>query len=296
MEGYSVIRNRPQPLPMEQAVRRVREMSTLPQVALHIMEMVRDPSASAGKLTAVVENDPPLCARLLRCVNSAAYGLRYRITTVQRAVAYVGFKTVRNLAMAATIADVFKRDAQIGPYRRVGLWQHMVAVAVGARMAARRCGLPEFEEAFLAGLLHDVGIILEDQYLHMHFVYMLEHLGQRRLNDVEIEVFGFDHAVFGDRVAEGWKFPDEVIAAIRYHHQFGQYNGPHQRLLAAVVVANLICTLKGYSSIGEVRAEPCPEALQALGLDVQGLKVLAADLDAELTQHDTLFGMLNNHE
>ncbi len=295
MEGYEVIRGTPQPMPLEQAVRRVREISSLPQVSTRIMEVVRDANTSAAMLTGVVETDPALCARLLRCVNSAAYGLRYKITTVARAVAYVGFKAVRNLALTSSICEMFKRDTQVGPYCRLGLWRHMVAVAVASRLFARRAGAADFEEAFLAGLLHDVGLIVEDQYLHRHFVYLIERLGQRPLTEVELEVLGFDHTFLGECVAENWKFPPEAMAAIRYHHSFPSYNGPHQTLVAAVVTANLVCALKGYPALGAGRPVPCAQALAALNMNVQDLQVLAADLDGELNQHQALFQMVEGN-
>jgi putative nucleotidyltransferase with HDIG domain len=297
MDGNTMILSATRKLSLDTAVRRVHELSTLPQVALQIIRMVQQPLMGAAELTRAIEGDPALCARLLRCVNSAAYGLRFKINTVQRATAYLGFKTVRNLALTNTISDSFRKELRLEGYSRLGLWQHMVSVAVSARMIARRVAVIDFEEVFLAGLLHDLGLILEDQYLHEQFVAVVESLdGTRPLPEVERQVLGFDHTVYGQRVAEIWKFPDTALAAIGYHHTPETYSGPHERVLACVALAELLCTLKGRPEMQRAPIAPCPRVLEILGLDIEGLKVIRDDLDQEFAEHSTLFQVPSDHE
>lgn len=276
--------------PAVRAARKVHEISTLPQVALNIIRVADDPNSSAADLKSVMEADAALSARVIRCVNSSAYGLRSKITNLQQAIAYLGLKQIRNLAVTATVSDLFKAGEGVGPYRRIELWRHLVAVGLCARMLAMRLRISNFEDVFLAGLLHDIGIILIDQHYHAQFVQIIESLQESvTLYETETQVLGFNHVEFGAALAEQWSFPAPATAAIRYHHQAAGYRGEHIALVRCVEVANLLCTLKGMSSVGMNLLRFHPQTVTALGLKATDLKVLAADFDDEMSAQSGLF-------
>jgi HD-like signal output (HDOD) protein len=279
------------PVPsLDAAVRRIDEISTLPDVATQVMRVAADNDSSAADLKGVMEHDVALSARILRCVNSSAYAVRMRITNLQHAIAYLGLKQIRNLAMTASVADLFKKDQTIKCYHRRGLWQHLVSVGICARLIAMRRKIADYEDAFLAGLMHDVGIVLEDQHLHQAFVRVIESLdGQRTLAETERGQLDFDHTMLGERVAEQWKFPEAVRSAIRYHHGSVCYRGPAVDVLRCVDVANLICTFRGISSVGMKLVKVCPAALEGLSLSNDDVVVIAEDLQDELTRNAGLF-------
>ncbi len=273
-----------------QAARKVHDISTLPQVALNIIRVADDPNSSAADLKAVMESDAALSARVIRCVNSSAYGLRSKITNLQQAIAYLGLKQIRNLAVTATVSDLFKAGDGVGPYRRTDLWRHLVGVGLCVRMLAMRLRIHNFEDVFLAGLLHDIGIILIDQHFHTQFARIIESLQQATpLCEVENDVLGFSHVELGAALAEQWSFPLPALAAIRYHHHAAAYRGEHLATVRCVEVANLICTLKGLSSIGMNLLRFNPQSVTGLGLTATDLKVLATDLDEELAAQSGLF-------
>lgn len=277
---------------LTEVVRRVQEISTLPHVALRVMELANNPSAGATELKAVLEQDPALSARVLRCVNSSAYALRQKITNLQHAIGYLGIKQVRNLAVTAAVSDLFRQDDSCGTYRRSELWRHLVSVGVGARLIALRMNFLNFEDMFLAGLLHDIGIILEDQYLHDHFRQALGLLAEGQVFlEAERQCLGFDHTGLGERVAEKWGFPETVRAAIRYHHGSERYRGEHTALVQCVEVANVICTLKGISSVGVKSATFCRAAIDGLSLTREDILALAEALDDELSNSAALLAI-----
>lgn len=274
----------------ETLVRRIEEISTLPQIALRVMEVANDPRSGAAELKAVMESDVALSARVLRCVNSAAYAVRTKISNLQQAIAYLGMKQVRNLAMTAGVTELFRNEETIGPYRRTELWRHLVCVAIGARLIAMRLKFQNFEDAFLAGLLHDLGIILEDQYLHVPFTQVIHSLDdEKTLADVERLHFGFDHTELGHDVAQLWRFPEVVRAAIRYHHASHLYRGKDLPLLRCVEASNLICTLKGIPSVGRKLVRFSRNALSGLGLMKEDIAILAEDFDQEFATNASLF-------
>lgn len=256
------------------------------------MQVANDPKSGASEMKQAMESDPSLTARVLRYVNSSAVGLRQRITNLQYAIAYLGVKQIRNLAMTAAVSDLFKQDDALGAYTRIGLWRHLVAVGICARLLALRQSMADFEDVFLAGLLHDIGIILEDQYGHKTFVEMMGHaVEDRPLVDLEREHFGFDHTRLGEKIAENWRFPDGVRDAIRHHHSSDQYTGDHLRTVRSVEVANLICTLKGHSAIGLKCVPFSRSAIEGLSLTRDDIQVLSTRLDEELRSNSELFNI-----
>lgn len=276
--------------PFDQVVRRIHEISTLPQVALRVMQVANNPNAGASELKGVMEYDPALCARVLRCVNSSAYATRVKITNLQQAIAYLGIRQIRNLALTASISNLFKQQGSIGPYNRTALWRHLVAVGLCSRMIAMRCRLSSFEDMFLAGLLHDVGIILEDQHLNEVFSAMVGSLAKETtLCEVERRHFGFDHTTLGDGVTRNWSFPETVIAAVRFHHGSANYHGPHVQVVHCVEIANFVCSVKGITSVGINLVQFPREAIQGLTLTKEDVVVLATDLDREVNANESLF-------
>lgn len=279
-------------IPIEKVLRHIGEISTLPHVAMRVMELANDPDSTAQDLKDAVESDPSLSARVLKCVNSAAYAMRSTITNLQQAISYVGFNQVRNLAITGSVSESFKKEVVLGQYKRSALWHHMISVGICARLIAMRCKLQNFEDAFLAGLLHDIGIILEDQYVHEPFSIMISSLSTgKTLVDSEREYLGFDHTTLGTRVAESWKFPPAVQAAIRFHHMSENYRGDDGAIVQCVEVANLICTLKDISSVGLKLVRLPQAALNALSLQKEDIRVLVADLDHEFSLYEDIFRM-----
>lgn len=277
-------------LALRRVVEDIENVSTLPQVALRVMEVANDPASNASDLREVMEGDAALSARVLRCVNSSAYAARTRITNLQQAIAYLGTKQIRNLAVTASVSELFTADESVGPYCRMELWRHLVSVGVCARLIALRRRFDNFEDFFLAGLLHDIGIILEDQHVHDYFRAVIGSIDEKRtLAQVERELLGFDHTMLGEKVAEVWKFPTGVTAAIRHHHMSAHYRGDESDLVRSVEVANFICSLQGATSVGPQLVRFSKPAMAALSLGKQDVIALADDLRQELAANESLF-------
>ena len=276
---------------LDKLLSRIDEVSTLPHVMMQVTAVTNNPLSSVEDLSRVVETDPALATRLLRRVNSAKYGLSQRVKDLKKAVGYLGFSEVRNIAVASSVCNIFRKDLKVGPYDRRRLWDHLVSTAVTARIVALLQKLDNPEEAFLAGLLHDLGIILEDQYDHDRFVEMMQNFpADRPLIEVEQKYFGFDHTLLGFRVAQKWNMPESVQHAIRLHHQ-PEYDGPHAKIIACVELANVMCSLRGVQSLGMVDVKLSPSVQKHLGLDVGQIKTLVGDMNYHLAKHEQLFNL-----
>jgi len=280
------------PRTLDSVVRRIHGISTLPDIAMRVMKVAEDPRCGAKELKQAMEVDPAMSARVLQCVNSSAYAVRSKITNLQHAIAYLGIKQIRNIAMTAAVSELFKGEETLGIYKRAALWKHLVAVGICARMIAMRNGRADFEDMFLAGLLHDIGIILEDQYLHAPFGQVINTLRKDApLTTVEREVLGFDHTALAERIAHDWRFPEAIVATVRYHHQSNRCPTEAVDVVRCVEVANLICSLKGMTSVGMNLVAFPSEAIAALHLTKDDIVVLATDLERELQANENILNV-----
>jgi putative nucleotidyltransferase with HDIG domain len=220
----------------------------------------------------------------MRVVNSAYYSRRYTIQDLKQAISLLGFLEVRNLALTVYVSQLFESPVFVGEYSREALWEHLVAVATASRMIAQQCGHPAPEEAYLAGLLHDIGFLLLDQTIHRRFCQVLGLIDENVPTcRVEMRVLTFDHAELGAFVAQKWSLPEHVVAVARYHHNPEAYDGPSRTTVDAVVVANFLCSRRGMSSLGVHNVEPPPQVVfERLGIDRDHLTHIWDRLEEEL--------------
>ncbi len=273
-------------------VRSAGNISTLPQIAARIMELTASPDTQIGDLEVAIAGDPALTTRVLRTVNSSAFALRERITTLHQAISYLGFQAIRTLTIALTVSKIFTDKDQIGRYSRVGLWRHLVSVGLCARMVASHCKVETKEDIYLAGLLHDIGYILADEHDHERFVKYVMSLDESPVqHERERKILGYDHAQLGARVAREWKLPEFICTAVRFHHASQACRGEFAQMTRCVEVANFLCSFKGITALGIGLAAPAPEVLQALDLSRDDLSSLLQQLNTQLEDNKLLFEM-----
>jgi len=273
-------------------VKNIEDIATLPQVALNILRVANDQQSTVADLKAVIEGDPSLCAKVLRCANSSAFALKLRITNLQQAITYLGVRQIRNLALAANMSTLFQDTKLIGNYSRGGLWRHLVSVGICTRLLGIRRKVYNYEDLFLAGLLHDIGIVLEDQHLNAPFCRVMQTLNpQLTLVENERGHLEFDHCQLGALVADKWGLPETIKAAIACHHNATEPQGRRADTAQFVEVANVLCTYKDISSVGVSLVRSCPASLHALHLTDEDLATVSKQLDTELSVNATLLGI-----
>jgi len=269
---------------------RISEVSTLPAVAARIIEVANSPKTAAVDLLEVIEFDAALAMRIMRTVNSSYYSLQNRVADLKLAITLLGFKEIRNLAMTAFIARLFKENAGHGSYTREGLWNHLVGVGTVARLIAETSKKIAPREAYLAGLVHDLGLILIDQYLHKPFCQVVDKLrAESPLCELENEILGFNHAELGEFVAREWHLPEHLTPAIRHHHDADRYAGPHREMVYCVALADFFCDLKGVTALGVGHTrQPPAQWFTALGLQKTQVAWIWEQLDEVLKSADIM--------
>src|SRR5918998_3250203 len=148
---------------VQQALKKITTIATLPEVTSKIIATVEDPKSTAQQLHKIVAHDPALVTRILKVVNSSFYGLPGQIGSIERAIVLLGLNAVKNIAVAASLGQLFRGAKLCEGFTPKDLWTHCIAVGVAARDLAKQMKLPIADEAFLAGMIHDVGMLVELQ-------------------------------------------------------------------------------------------------------------------------------------
>jgi len=203
-----------------EAVNAISHIATLPEITLKIIELVDNPRSTAQDLNKLISNDPALVARILKVVNSAFYGLPGQIGSINRAIVLLGLNAVKNIVIAASLTKLF-RGGKVSPnFSAKDLWSHSIAVGVTSKMIVQKLNNHLPDEAFLAGLIHDIGILVELQAFRDPLVTVAERASQEQVKyiDLETEVIGADHQAFGAGLTAKWKFPRSFQFVTGHHH------------------------------------------------------------------------------
>ena len=269
---------------LEAIVADIKELPTLPQVAVTLMDLLDDPNTGAPQINRVMARDPALASKILKLVNSAYYGLSNRVSSLNQAIVILGFKTVKSIALSASVMGLFKTHAEKGTFDRSLFWKHSIASACVARLVARKQKGADPEAAFSAGLLHDIGKLVLDQYLPVDMESIVG-IAQKDKSDfisAERKVLETTHAEIGRWVAEKWGLPKELVGAIGYHHEID--TAPDKVLVAVVQFANFLSKLKGLAASGSYETpELAKEVWTQLAVDKSDLPELVNTINEEIS-------------
>jgi len=202
-------------------VKQLGQLATLPSVTLKIMRLADDPNATGDALDQLLAADPALGARVLRVVNSAFYGLPGTVSTTRAAIVRLGFAAIRNIAIAASLTRMFRGGHVSDTFDAKELWQHSVAVAEAARLLAVRTRRGSPDEALLAGLLHDIGMIVAMQTSRSEFERLLRALDDPTpltFAQAESDHLHTTHEMLGAALSVSWGFPNALTLVTGHHH------------------------------------------------------------------------------
>ncbi|MBX3120228.1 MAG: HDOD domain-containing protein [Fimbriimonadaceae bacterium] len=197
---------------------KVNELAVLPQVVYKVVELSASTDTAASEIERAIVVDPGFSTKLLTAANSAYYGLPKKVTSVKEAIMFLGFKTVRQIAMTVGIYDMFVGKNDKESLRRRAWWRHSIDTAVCARWLAKETKSINPDNAYTCGLLHYIGKTLLDRFGEEDYELtkpMIE-AGMTEI-EAELELFGVDHVHIAKAAAQKWGFPEELIAGIDYH-------------------------------------------------------------------------------
>ncbi|USO00029.1 MAG: HDOD domain-containing protein [Phycisphaeraceae bacterium] len=276
---------------VREALSEISHIATLPEITMRIINLVEDTSSTAQDLQNVISNDPALCARILKVVNSSFYGLPGQVSSINRAIVMLGLNAVKNIAIAASLAKLFRGGDLTPQFSAKMLWSHSNAVAIASKMIANELNLGLGDEAYLAGLIHDIGIMLEMQYDRNQLIDVVSRTGcdssgvpANDMLEVELGVFGATHEDFGRGLCVQWKFPVSFAAVCGYHHNPAGAPEEHSKLVNLVAVADRVAAnLGSHYRLDLISTEVPSEAMDAIGLTSHMLEQLMPKIEEALS-------------
>jgi HD-like signal output (HDOD) protein len=273
-------RHPPRGAPLQRLFARILESSSFSLNAREIMRLANRSTGSLDDLKRLIQTEPALVALLLRRLNSAYYRLDRQVQDLHVAARLLGFREFRNLAITVYMSRMFESSTDVGKFRTTDLWNHSVAVAAASHLVSRVCGCGVPADAYIAGLLHDLGLLLVNRQMRRRFIQVVQRVTRSAaLPDVERAVYGFDHAQLGGYAAQQWEFPAAIVDAIQYHHDVHAAPALHRELVFVVAAADYLCSRAGWTAVGVHNVPLPPDTVyRVLGLDQVALAVIWDEL------------------
>lgn len=276
----------------------IKDLPTLPLVMQKLSAAVRDPNSDARSVARLIEDDPAIMARLLKVVNSALYAGNVRIDSVAQAVARLGMTAVNNLALSTSVFSAFS-ETNLGIFDRTEFWRHSISVGIAAcvihdRTAASLSRKHSKENLRLAGLLHDIGKIVMEQYLGDDFRRAVLHAQVHRipLFRAERDLIRADHAQIGAWLGIKWGLADDLIHVIRWHHEPLDVPEKFRELVTICHISNYICNQQKIGDGGDLHA---PELMQmlwkSLGLSVSDISAIVDEINEQSKKSEILLSL-----
>lgn len=231
---------------MKDLLRKVDGVATLSVVANSVLEELASPECTAKSISDIISKDPILSTKIIKTANSSLFGFLFKASNIESAVTRLGINRVRSITVAMGVGSFFRGKKEIGGYSPIRLWEHSVGVGIMAELIAcngRRKEVRELSgEALLAGLVHDLGIILEDQFLPNDFPSVVLEAQKQNMPifRAEMQRLGFQHAMFGSSVLRRWRIPSLVCDAVEKHHE--SFNRQDHILTHIVMMSEILAS------------------------------------------------------
>jgi HD-like signal output (HDOD) protein len=213
----------------------IRDLPTIPIVISEVLAAIDNPNTSAAHLAELIEKDQALTARVLRIANSPFYGYSRAISTIDLAIVIMGLNTLKEIVLSLIIKRFFSKITA-NMFDAKQFWNYSVYCGAASKLLSRKLGYKITGEAFIAGLMHDIGFLVIIEYFKADFLKMSQIHLHAQLSHLEAEdlILGSTHAEIGAWIAERWNFPENIVEAIKNHHTHYQKFKPENGIMSLV--------------------------------------------------------------
>ena len=275
----------------------VKHLPLVSSVALKLLELTNDDLANFADLTHIIETEPTLAAKTLRHVNSAAYGLNHKVTSVHRAVNLLGFSAVRQLAIDLLFYDKLIKRTVSKAFDPLFFWQHCLFVAILSKKIAQCVQHPNPDLVYTAGLIHDIGKVVLESFGKVSYSDFLQTLNNTNSAQLENErrFFGISHAELGYVFCLEWQIPEAIAAVVACHHakehDLNAFSAYHLEI-AIIAFANYVAWMQGIGSVhDEGHAQLEEHVLATLPLAQLDLDAILQAVDQEMQKTREFYGI-----
>jgi putative nucleotidyltransferase with HDIG domain len=266
------------------------DISSIRQSVSAIVRVINDPKSTVQELKDIILMDPPLAARVLKTANSAYYSRSFSrsFSEIEQAIIWMGTEVIKELALSQKVCEIFESEQVYDAYSRRALWRHSIAVALTAKAIYRKEFGLKGENAYVAGLLHDIGLIAEDQFMQKEFRYILRMAKSKNMDisEAECNLLGYDHAEVGGAICSSWSLPDELVAAITGHVNPARVDIKHSRLASALFVSDYYCQINGFGFgiVPPKNPDIYKDALDTTEIKPHALGLIFKSVEQDLTE------------
>lgn len=256
----------------KQILGKITALPAMPQTVMKARGIMSSDSSSFKELAGVLETDQAVASKLLKLSNSAYYGMRGKISSIQHATVVLGLKTLKEIIMLAGSSSMLADRLEGYGLDPGDLWQHSLGVAFGSKLIASQKSPELAEDAFVAGLIHDCGkLVLDEPILERKAQFeSIMASGDQSFLKAEKAVLGFDHPEIAYALCKNWNVPDSLTNAIRNHHTPARSQGDRMTLI--IHLADALAMMSGLGAgIDGMAYEMDPQAMPLLGFQEEDL-------------------------
>ncbi len=268
-------------VPIDKVISKIQQLPPLPLVVSHLLEVVDNDESSAKDLARILKCDQALTSKVLQLVNSSFYGLSRKISSVNHAVVILGYRAIRHLSLGLATYDAFKK--QVGSLDQEASWQHTLCCAASSHVIAARLRHPVPEEAFVAGLLHDIGRMILNVSSPEDFA-KLRPAHAAELLEQEEEIFGIPHTKAGSLLLERWKLPEQCCRVARFHHSPSMASATKELLLTSVMLADALSATEDSCPFEKVDGDVVCQLMTAAGIPAEGYRPILLEMGSRIAQ------------
>ncbi len=265
-------------------LKKIKELPPMPLVVQKLIKVMSDDRSNADDVMQVLMADQALAGKILKLVNSSYYGLSGKVSTISRAIVILGHSAIHNMATGLGVTRLMAANDQDNFNQR--FWDHSITCATACAVIAQKINYPDPEEAFIAGLLHDLGHLVQKSALPDEFAAAM---AQKPLNMIETEreLMGMPHTKAGQKLLKHWNLPNELGNAVRFHHTARVFTGSNDPLISIVALADTLACVHGEVYERPIAEEDFLGLVKAVGIDVADICSIMEEIDRTISERRT---------
>ena len=277
---------------LKRIMQEVEAFPGMPATAAKLLPLLDNPDSTPSEVENIVKYDPGLTANILKLTNSAYFGIPTKVSSIKQAVILLGWKRLMQVVTTICMSPLMKKAVPGYDLRSGELWRHSIAVSVAAELLVKALKIPDADEVFTAGLLHDVGKLILGNFVKKDLSQIQAMVTKGISFDVaESMVLGTNHAEVGGQILHKWSFPAELVNAVQWHHD--PESCENTCILSDIVhVANTVGLMTDFGKAEEgIDIEPFGPVVERLGLKANHLEAIAQQTSEEIKKLSVIWEM-----